>query len=70
MASFSICSINKIRHGYSLLKLMEHLDRELNRQSATHTAGPSTAKAEVGANQNQPSPQDSRLHHRAGCQRI
>ena len=44
MAGFSI-SLNQqqIRHGYSLLKLMEHLDRELNRLNQQRIlAGPST----------------------------
>lgn len=44
MEGFSI-SLNQqqIRHGYSLLKLMEHLDRELNRLNQQRIlAGPST----------------------------
>ena len=44
MADFSI-SLNQqqIRHGYSLLKLMEHLDRELNRLNQQRIlAGPSS----------------------------
>ena len=46
MAGFSI-SLNQqqIRHGYSLLKLMEHLDRELNRLNQQRIlAGPSTCE--------------------------
>ena len=44
MTGFSI-SLNQqqIRHGYSLLKLMEHLDRELNRLNQQRIlAGPSS----------------------------
>ena len=46
MARFGI-SLNQqqIRHGYSLLKLMEHLDRELNRLNQQRIqAGPSTSE--------------------------